>query len=89
MYLYIFGVTTKLLYNNFFSEKLLAIEIKKTQRVMLDFWFDYIKPKYKENQKLCYMDTNILIVFRKTDEINKSLGEYVERRFGTLKYELN
>ena len=29
IYIYIFGVTTKLLYNNFFSEKLLAIEIQK------------------------------------------------------------
>lgn len=63
--------------------------LQLSEIVVLDFWFDYIKPKYKENQKLCYMDTNILIVFRKTDEINKSLGEYVERRFGTLKYELN
>ena len=63
--------------------------LQLSEIVMLDFWFDDTKPKYKENQKLCYMDTNILIVFRKTDEINKSLAEYVERRFGTLKYELN
>lgn len=34
IYIYIFGVTTKLLYNNFFSEKLLAIETKKTQRYL-------------------------------------------------------
>ena len=51
--------------------------LQLSEIVMLYFWFDYIKPKYKEKQKLCYMDTNILIVFRKTDEINKSLGEDV------------
>ena len=28
--------------------------------VMYDFWYDYVKPKYGENEKLCYMGTKIL-----------------------------
>ena len=26
---------------------------------MYDFWQDYVKPKYGEKAKLCYMETNI------------------------------
>ena len=25
--------------------------------VMYEFWYDYVKPKYGEKAKLCYMDT--------------------------------
>ena len=25
--------------------------------VMYEFWYDYVKPKYGEKSKLCYMDT--------------------------------
>ena len=34
------------------------LEISKTQ--MYEFWYDYIKPKYGDNVKLCYMDTDNL-----------------------------
>ena len=29
---------------------------------MCEFWDDYVKPKYGENGKLCYMDTDSFIV---------------------------
>ena len=32
--------------------------ISKT--LMYEFWYDYIKPKYQNNAKLCYMDTDSL-----------------------------
>ena len=32
------------------------LEISKT--LMYDLWCDYIKPKFQDNTKLCYMDTN-------------------------------
>ena len=32
------------------------LEISKT--LMYEFWYDYMKPKYKEKAKLCYTDTD-------------------------------
>ena len=29
---------------------------------MYEFWYDYLKPKYGENTKLCYTDTDSFIV---------------------------
>ena len=40
------------------------LEISKT--LMYEFWYDYIKPKYKDNAKLCYMDTGSFIIDIKT-----------------------
>ena len=36
---------------------------------MYEFWYDYVKPKYSENAKICYMDTDSFIVHVKTDDI--------------------
>ena len=36
------------------------LEISKT--LMHEFWYDYIKPKYQSNAKLCYMDTDSFII---------------------------
>ena len=50
---------------------------------MYEFWYDYVKPKYHEKAKLCYMDTDIFIVYMKTDDIYKDIAEDVETRFDT------
>ena len=42
------------------------LQISKTP--MHDFWYDYIKPKYQNNAKLCYMDTDIFIINIKTED---------------------
>ena len=42
---------------------------------MHEFWYDYLKPKYKYNKNvvtwICYMDTNSLFVHVKTEDISK------------------
>ena len=43
------------------------LDLSKT--VMYEFWYDYIKPKYGENVKLCYMDTDSFIVHVKREDI--------------------
>ena len=94
--------TTKL-----FTEKLLAIEMKKTQiimnkpaylglsildlskTVMHECWCDYIKRKYGEKAKLCYMDTDSFIFHVKTNDIYKDIAEDIEKRFDTSNYEID
>ena len=56
---------------------------------MYEFWYDYVKPKYGEKVKLCYMDTDSFIVYIKTDDIYKDIAEDVETRFDTSNYELD
>ena len=53
---------------------------------MYESWFDYVKPKYGENTKLCYMDTERSIVYVKTDDIYQDIVD-VETRFDTSVFE--
>ena len=39
------------------------LEISKT--IMHEFWYDYIKPKYQNNLRLWYMDTDSFIIYVK------------------------
>ena len=56
--------------------------------LMCEFWYDYVKPKYNEKVKLCYMDTDRFIVQIKTEDIYKDIAEDVETRFDTSNCEL-
>ena len=42
------------------------LEISKT--LMYEFWYDYVKPKYQDNAKLCYMDTDSFIISNKIED---------------------
>ena len=44
--------------------------------MMYEFWHDYIKPKYGEYAKLCYMDTANFIVHVKAGDIYKDFAEF-------------
>ena len=55
---------------------------------MHEFWYDYVKPKYDEKSKLCYMDTDSFIQNIKTDGIHKDIAVDVETRFDTSNYKL-
>ena len=59
-----------------------GLSIFDSKTVMHEFWFDYVKPKYKDNIKLCFMDTDSFIVHVKTknykdiaDDVNVLLCE--------------
>ena len=63
----------------------LGLSILELSKILMyEFWYDYVKPKYVERVKLCYMDTNSFIVYIKTDDIYKDIAEDVERRFHTI-----
>ena len=53
--------------------------IEQSKIVMYEFWYDYIKPKYGDKAKLCFMDTDSFIVYVKTNDIYKDIAEDVER----------
>ena len=63
------------------------LDLSKT--VMYESWYDYLKPKYGENAKLCYMDTDSFTVHVKTDDIYKDIAEDVEKRFDTSNFEID
>ena len=62
------------------------LEISKT--LMYEFWYDYIKPKYNNDVKLCYMDTDSFIMNIKTNDFYKDIANDVENRFDTSNYEV-
>ena len=46
-----------------------------------------MKPKYGDNVKLCYMDTDSFIMNIKTEDFYKDIANDVEKRFDTSNYE--
>ena len=56
---------------------------------MYEFWYDYVKTKYGEKAKLCYMDIDSFIVYIKTEDIFPDIAKDVETRFDTSNYELD
>ena len=89
----------------YFSENLMAIEMKKTKvkmnkpiylgmsildiskTLMYEFWYDYIKPKYQDKAKLCYMDTDSFVIHIKTEDFYEDIANDVEKWFDTSNYE--
>ena len=63
------------------------LEISKI--LMYEFWYDYMKPKYNDNVKLCYMDTNSFVINIKTNDFYEDIANDVENRFDTSNYEVN
>ena len=55
---------------------------------MYEFCYDYLKPKYGNNVKLCYMDTDSFIVHIKTEDFYNDIADDVEKRFDTSNYEI-
>ena len=56
---------------------------------MYEFWYDYVKPKYGENAKLCYMDTDSFIIHVKQMIFTNDIEEYVEIIFDTSNFEID
>ena len=62
------------------------LEISKI--LMYEFWYDYLKPKYNDNVRLCYMDTDSFKMNKKTNDFYKDISHDVDNRFDTSNYEL-
>ena len=53
---------------------------------MYEFWYDYVKIKYEDKARLCYMDTDSFVVNIKTNDFYKDIAENVKERFDTSNY---
>ena len=51
--------------------------------------FDYIKPKYGNRAKLCYIDTDSFLIYIKTEDFHKDIANGVDRWFDTCNYDEN
>ena len=45
---------------------------------MCEFWYDYIKPKYQNNAKLCYIDIDSFIIHFLTEDFYKDIADDVK-----------
>ena len=63
------------------------LDIRK--KLMYGFWYDYLKPKYKDKVKLCYMDTDRFIINIETEDFYKDIADDVEEWFDTSNYDGN
>ena len=60
-----------------------VLDLSKT--LMYEFWYDYIKPKYGDKVKLCYMDTDSFIFYVETDDFYKDIMSDLEKWHDTSK----
>ena len=68
----------------------LGLSILEISKILInEFWYDYMKPKYNDKVRLCYMDTDSFVMHIKTDDFYKDITRDVENRFDTSNYEVN
>ena len=60
------------------------LDISKT--LMDKFQYNYIKPKYGDDARLCYIDTDSFVIYIKTKDFYKDIDNDVERWFDTSNY---
>ena len=63
------------------------LDISKT--LMYEFWYNYIKPKYGDKSRLCYMDADSFVIYVKTEDFYKDIANDVEKWFDTSNYDEN
>ena len=94
--------TTKLFSNNLLAIEMKETKVKRNKPVylgmsildisktlMYEFWYDYVKPKYKDKAKLCYMDTDSFVINIFTEDFFEDINNDVERWFDTSNYDEN
>ena len=58
-----------------------VLDISKT--LMYKFFYDYLQPKYGDQVKLCFMDTDSFIFYVETDDFYKGISNDVIEWFDT------
>ena len=91
--------TMKLIDNNLAIVEMRKVKVKMNKPIylrlsildiskitMYEFWYDYVKSKYEDKTRLCYMDTNSFLVNIKTKDFYKDIAENVKERFDISNY---
>ena len=62
----------------------LGLSILEVSKILMhEFWYDYMNPKYNDNVRLCYMDTDSFIM-----NFYKDISDDVDNRINTSNYEV-
>ena len=68
----------------------LGMSILDTSKtLMFEFWYDYVKPKYNDKAKLCYMNTDSFVLNIFTEYFFEDTNNDVERWLDTSNYYKN
>ena len=63
------------------------LDISKT--LTYEFWYDYIKPKYGDKEKLCYMDIDSFVIHITTEDFYRDIANDIEKWFDTSNFDEN
>ena len=65
----------------------LGLSILELSKItMYEFWYDYVKVKYENRVKLCYMDTDSFVLNVRTEDFYNDISEDVRDRFDTSNF---
>ena len=91
--------TMKLIDNNLAIIEMKKVKVKMNKPIyvglsildiskitMYEFWYDYVKIKYQDRARLCYMDTDSFVVNIKTKYFYKDISQDVNKSFDTSNY---
>ena len=57
----------------------LGLSILESSKVVTyEFWYNFVKPKYGEKAKLCYIDTDSFIVYMKIEDIYVDIAKMLK-----------
>ena len=63
--------------------------LERSKTLTYEFWYDYLKPKYNDKAKLCYMDNDSFVLDVFTKDFFEDINNDVERWFDTSNYDKN
>ena len=61
------------------------LDIRKI--LMYKFWYEYIRPKYGDREKLCYTGTDSFVIYIKTEDFFEDISSDVEKWYDTSNYD--
>ena len=61
--------------------------LDNSKTLMHEIWYDYLKPKYGDKVKLCYMDTDSFVIYVATEDFYKDIANDIDKCFDTSNYD--